>query len=50
MIHGVPNRYRDGQKFFIGRDWTEGCIDVTNVDMKELWTLIVDNSPFEITS
>jgi murein L,D-transpeptidase YafK len=49
MIHGVPNRYRDGQEFFIGRDWTEGCIAVTNGDMKEIWTLIADNTPIEIT-
>lgn len=48
MIHGVPNRYRDGQEFFIGRDWTEGCIAVTNDDMKEIWTLVADNTPIII--
>lgn len=48
MIHGVPNRYRDGQEFFVGWDWTEGCIAVTNDDMKEIWTLVADNTPIEI--
>lgn len=48
MIHGVPNRYRDGQEFFIGWDWTEGCIAVTNDDMREIWALIADNTPIEI--
>jgi len=48
MIHGVPNLYRDGQEFFIGWDWTEGCIAVTNDDMKEIWTLVADNTPIEI--
>lgn len=48
MIHGVPNRYRDGQEFFIGWDWTEGCIAVTNDDMKEIWALVSDNTPIEI--
>jgi murein L,D-transpeptidase YafK len=48
MIHGVPNRYRDGQEFFIGRDWTEGCIAVTNDAMKEIWALVADNTPIEI--
>jgi murein L,D-transpeptidase YafK len=48
MIHGVPNRYRDGQEFFVGRDWTEGCIAVTNDDMTEIWALVADNTPIEI--
>ncbi len=48
MIHGVPNRYRDVQDFFIGRDWTEGCIAVTNDAMKEIWGLVANNTPIEI--
>ena len=48
MIHGVPNRYRDGQEFFVGWDWTEGCIAVTNDDMQEIWALVADNTPIEI--
>ncbi len=48
MIHGVPNRYRDNQEFFVSRDWTEGCIAVTNDDMKEIWALVADNTPIEI--
>lgn len=48
MIHGVPNRYRDDQKFIISLNWTEGCIAVTNDDMLEIWTLVADNTPIEI--
>jgi murein L,D-transpeptidase YafK len=48
MIHGVPNLYHDGQEFFIGWDWTEGCIAVTNDDMKEIWALVANNTPIDI--
>ena len=45
MIHGLPN----GQGW-IGaghrlRDWTEGCIAVTNDEIEEIWRLVGDGTP-----
>jgi murein L,D-transpeptidase YafK len=39
-IHGEPNGWR---KYLVrrrGRDWTTGCIAVTNGEMREVWTLV----------
>ena len=39
-IHGQPNGWR---KFFVGhprKDWTTGCIAVTDAEMQEVWTLV----------
>lgn len=48
MIHGLPNRYG-----FVGnahrlRDWTDGCIAVTNTEMDEIWRAVKDGTPIEI--
>jgi len=49
FIHGLPN----GQGW-IGAahrayDWTDGCIAVTNEEMDEIWKLVADGTPIEIT-
>lgn len=39
-IHGKPNGWR---KYFVGhprRDWTTGCIAVTDRQMREIWSLV----------
>jgi murein L,D-transpeptidase YafK len=39
-IHGQPNGWR---KFFVGhprKDWTTGCIAMTDAEMRELWSLV----------
>jgi murein L,D-transpeptidase YafK len=39
-IHGQPNGWR---KFFAGhprKDWTTGCVAVTNVEIREVWSLV----------
>ncbi len=39
-IHGQPNGWR---KFLAGhprRDWTTGCIAVTDAEMREVWSLV----------
>ena len=48
MIHGLPNGYG-----YIGathrlRDWTYGCIAITNEEMDELWKLVDNGTPIEI--
>ena len=48
MIHGLPNRIG-----FIGRlhrtiDWTDGCIAVTNPEIRELWRCVSNGTPIEI--
>lgn len=48
MIHGLPNDPRKGVDYYSTRDWTDGCIAVSNADMLEIWMLVSDNTPIEI--
>lgn len=48
MIHGLPNRLRHPPEYYEQRDWTDGCIAVSNSDMVEIWLLTPDNAPIEI--
>jgi murein L,D-transpeptidase YafK len=48
FIHGLPNGFG-----FVGeahrlKDWTDGCIAVTNSEMDELWRAVPDGTPIEI--
>ena len=47
MIHGLPNGMR-----WLGmshrKDWTAGCIAVTDEEIEELWRIIPDGTPIEI--
>lgn len=50
MIHGFPNHAPD---FFFDvihkyKDWTAGCIAVTDTEIEEIWKLTPDNTPIEI--
>lgn len=39
-IHGQPNGWR---KWFVGhpgKDWTTGCVAVTDAEMREIWSLV----------
>jgi murein L,D-transpeptidase YafK len=47
MIHGLPNRLKREPDYY-SRDWTDGCIAVSNSDMVEIWLLTHDNTPIEI--
>jgi murein L,D-transpeptidase YafK len=47
-IHGLPNGYG-----FIGaahraRDWTDGCVAVTDREIEEIWSLVGNGTPVEI--
>ena len=44
FIHGRPWKYRKG-----GRDWTAGCIAVTNKEIEEIYAMVRDGTPITIT-
>lgn len=51
MIHGSPDWVPSpewAKKWFNNKDWTDGCIAVTNDVMDEIWTLVADGTPIEI--
>jgi murein L,D-transpeptidase YafK len=43
LIHGTPGT---GKRF--ERDWTDGCIAVSNRAIEEIWDLVNDGTPIEI--
>ena len=48
FVHGLPNGYG-----FVGashrlKDWTDGCIAVTNAEMDEIWAAVPDGTPIDI--
>ncbi|MGH8323590.1 MAG: L,D-transpeptidase family protein, partial [Steroidobacteraceae bacterium] len=48
MIHGLPNQLKHEPTYYESRDWTDGCIAVSNADMVEIWLLTPDNAPIDI--
>ncbi|MNH42348.1 L,D-transpeptidase catalytic domain [compost metagenome] len=48
MIHGTPLDEEYPEEFFHTLDWTEGCIAMTNRDMREVWDLVPDGTMIEI--
>jgi murein L,D-transpeptidase YafK len=48
MVHGLPNQPRWPPEYYATRDWTDGCIALSNSDMMELWMLVGDNIPIDI--
>jgi murein L,D-transpeptidase YafK len=48
MIHGLPNDPRHPPDYYSTRDWTDGCIAVTNADMVEIWMMTGNNIPIDI--
>jgi murein L,D-transpeptidase YafK len=47
MIHGLPNRLKQEPDYY-RRDWTDGCIAVSNSDMVEIWLFTDHNTPIDI--
>lgn len=43
FIHGRPWKYRNA-----GRDWTWGCIAVTNREMREIYSMVRNGTPITI--
>jgi murein L,D-transpeptidase YafK len=48
MIHGLPNGAGLVGKAHLLRDWTDGCIAVTNEEMEEIWGLVSAGTQLEI--
>ena len=48
MIHGLPNEPRRDERSYLGWDWTDGCIAVSNSDMVDIWLMTRESTPIEI--
>lgn len=48
MIHGLPNQPRHDEQSYLGWDWTDGCIAVSNSDMIDIWLMTRESTPIEI--
>lgn len=48
MIHGQPNEPTRSEVYYRTRDWTNGCIAVSNSDMIDIWLMTGDGTPIEI--
>lgn len=46
-IHGLPNNFADPDSFR-GRDWTKGCVALTNVEMKEIVRMVPIGTDIQI--
>lgn len=49
MIHGQPNGFGWWSWLLQLVDWTDGCIAVTDAEMDEIWTMVDNGTPIEIT-
>jgi len=45
FIHGQPNAWFGPP---IARDWTDGCIALSNAEIKQLWDIVPDGIPITI--
>ena len=48
MIHGLPKGFERVGPDHRKRDWTNGCIAVTNAEIEEIWTAIPDGAAIHI--
>lgn len=48
FVHGLPNRYAWVGASHRLKDWTDGCIAVTDEEMDEIWSAVKDGTPIEI--
>lgn len=48
MIHGLPNGWGALGPLHLRRDWTAGCIAVTNEEIEEIWRAAPDGTPIDI--
>jgi murein L,D-transpeptidase YafK len=49
MIHGLPNGLGAIGKAHLLRDWTQGCIAVTNEEIEEIWRMVPNGARVVIT-
>lgn len=48
MIHGLPNGLSWLDRLHLRRDWTDGCVAVTNSEMEEIWAHVATGTAIEI--
>jgi murein L,D-transpeptidase YafK len=48
MIHGLPAGVEEEEDDYIQRDWTDGCIAVTNDAIDLIWNLVRNGTPVDI--
>jgi murein L,D-transpeptidase YafK len=48
FIHGLPNGYGAIGAAHRLKDWTDGCVAVTNQEIDEIWQAVPDGTPIEI--
>ena len=48
MIHGLPNASVSVGALHYLKDWTLGCIAVSNQEIEEIWHAVPDGTPVEI--
>lgn len=48
MIHGIRNGLGWLKSLHRERDWTDGCIAVTNAEIREIWARVPQGTPVEI--
>jgi murein L,D-transpeptidase YafK len=48
MIHGLGKQWGFVGGAHIARDWTLGCIAVTNEEIEEIWAMVPDGTPVDI--
>ncbi len=49
MIHGIVNGWGFVGAWHLLWDWTDGCIAVTDQEMQEIWSLVPNGTPIEIS-
>ena len=48
FVHGLPNGYGWIGSSHRAKDWTDGCIAVTDDEIDEIWGAVPDGTPIEI--
>jgi murein L,D-transpeptidase YafK len=48
FVHGLPNGYGWVGGSHRLKDWTDGCVAVTDQEIDEIWQAVADGTPIEI--
>jgi len=48
FVHGLPHGFGYVGAAHRLRDWTDGCIAVTNEEIDEIWSVVPEGTPIEI--
>lgn len=48
FVHGLPNGYGSIGAAHRLKDWTDGCVAVTDEEIDEIWLAVADGTPIEI--